>query len=589
MKEIGAIMKKLLVLATIYLIFVINAFSQPYIRVYRTSGGQLYGELEDYNQDTTGACVRTQTPAFLNDTLTNEDCRNQFYFGTTIGTVTLPTMLDDGKIFTIGYFPATTATRTLSIYQNGSGTSFDQITGGNIRDYIYISSSWYPYRQGSGGVTNYSNIILGDNARSIGADNIMIGREAFVASGDGTIGIGSFPTLTAGSVGIGYNIDALAGYCVSVGYESFSQNSCVAYGYSTYSLNSSVALGYNANAQNNSIVVGRDALASTGGVALGYDSDGRNKNVSLGYQAGKSATRGNNLFIENSSDTLTPLIYGEFDNDYIKINDSLAVGNLEGTGTRFVTTGADGQLIAGDTVTAYSLPSGTLSQTLRHDGTGWESTDIFKVTATPSLVFTGSGSTERFKVNPGGEITSSALSGTGVRNVVCNASGELQAGFGSYSVAAYTTPPADDSITTSLTQSSISFSISSNEVWAFEIVLYAINLSTTADQNIYLQLEKTGSDTVQSCVGSITYTYYYSTLSDYVMKQANSYLNLTDIANYATVYGSILGDGRSIIKINGVVENDGDAGTFALFWKKDPSADPLYIRRVSHITATKVP
>ena len=51
------------------------------------------------------------------------------------------------------------------------------------------------------------------------------------------------------------------------------------------------------------------------------------RNVFIGYRAGWSETGSNRLYIANSM-TSNPLIYGEFDNDYLKIN-----GDLDVTGT----------------------------------------------------------------------------------------------------------------------------------------------------------------------------------------------------------------------------------------------------------------
>lgn len=87
--------------------------------------------------------------------------------------------------------------------------------------------------------------------------------------------------------------------------------------------NNNIAIGYNANYYNqtgsNNTIIGTEA---------GNGSSNHNKsgNVFLGYQAGFSETASNKLYIENSN-AASPLIYGEFDNDYIKIN-----GDFETTG-----------------------------------------------------------------------------------------------------------------------------------------------------------------------------------------------------------------------------------------------------------------
>ncbi len=64
------------------------------------------------------------------------------------------------------------------------------------------------------------------------------------------------------------------------------------------------------------------------GYQSGWNCTGGN-NVFLGYRSGYQEGGSNKLYIENSWNT-SPLIYGEFDNDYVKIN-----GNFEVTGTLY--------------------------------------------------------------------------------------------------------------------------------------------------------------------------------------------------------------------------------------------------------------
>jgi hypothetical protein len=55
-------------------------------------------------------------------------------------------------------------------------------------------------------------------------------------------------------------------------------------------------------------------------------------NIFLGHNAGRYETGSNKLYISNS-DTSTPLIYGEFDNQYLEINASVTVDDSVGIGT----------------------------------------------------------------------------------------------------------------------------------------------------------------------------------------------------------------------------------------------------------------
>ncbi|MEA2095254.1 MAG: tail fiber domain-containing protein, partial [Candidatus Cloacimonadota bacterium] len=66
-------------------------------------------------------------------------------------------------------------------------------------------------------------------------------------------------------------------------------------------------------------------------------------NIFLGYRAGYQESGSNKLFIENSMSS-SPLIYGEFDNDYVKINgDFQATGELRDSGGD---AGTGGQLLS---------------------------------------------------------------------------------------------------------------------------------------------------------------------------------------------------------------------------------------------------
>ena len=96
-----------------------------------------------------------------------------------------------------------------------------------------------------------------------------------------------------------------------------------------------IALGYSAGYRNDghyNIFIGEEAGRNHDGgddnIFLGYRSGYENEsgegNIFLGYKAGYNETGDNKLYIHNSGST-SPLIYGEFDNDYLKINGELEV------------------------------------------------------------------------------------------------------------------------------------------------------------------------------------------------------------------------------------------------------------------------
>jgi len=83
------------------------------------------------------------------------------------------------------------------------------------------------------------------------------------------------------------------------------------------------------------IGIGYEALTALttglGNVAVGYQSGYSlttgQQNVMLGYKAGYNETGSNKLYIANS-DTTTPLIYGEFDNEIVNVNGKLKPNSI---------------------------------------------------------------------------------------------------------------------------------------------------------------------------------------------------------------------------------------------------------------------
>jgi len=152
----------------------------------------------------------------------------------------------------------------------------------------------------------------------------------------------------------GYSSALYSYYNVSIGYEALEEsgfnntalgaqslkydtgNSNTGIGYKTlYKItgNKNTAVGTNALCNlingNNNMVLGAWSLYNNvlgnNNVALGtftgYNAIGSN-NVFIGYKAGYNEQGDNKLYIDNS-DTSTPLIYGDFSEDYITINGKL--------------------------------------------------------------------------------------------------------------------------------------------------------------------------------------------------------------------------------------------------------------------------
>ncbi len=147
-------------------------------------------------------------------------------------------------------------------------------------------------RTGYGITTSWSNSLLGTNAGLFligGNSNIGVGYAAIQGatwySAIGNVVIGNYALV---NITTDNDYNTIAGYYAGQ-YLRGDEN---------------VAIG---------------AYSSGGG--SNYSADGR---VTIGYAAGQNDTNSDVLYIANSN-TATPLIYGEFDNNYLKINDNLEV------------------------------------------------------------------------------------------------------------------------------------------------------------------------------------------------------------------------------------------------------------------------
>jgi len=168
--------------------------------------------------------------------------------------------------------------------------------------------------------TNTENTAFGIGTGSsiTGLNNTLFGNSA-----------GRSLTSGANNLFFGYN----AGYSVATHDENVALG-----GYALNSLNAgngNLALGYQSM---------QNTITSYGSVAIGGRA-GRNigsYSVAIGFNAGENETGTNKLYIANSN-TTTPLIYGEFNNNIVKINDTVYVDNItEYTASNGITLGDGG-------------------------------------------------------------------------------------------------------------------------------------------------------------------------------------------------------------------------------------------------------
>ena len=187
------------------------------------------------------------------------------------------------------------------------GSNPNNIGGGSVGIYKAAASS-YAVAIGQASNANVSGgVAIGLQAMS--GDGVAIGNRAGTAN----------TSTNVGNVNIGVN----AGHrYYNVGGQDF--NNTVNIGYEA-----GRSMAYNTSITGNSVNIGYQTgyFAEGGnnvmiGYRAGYGVDGTSTgsgNVFLGNSAGYNETGSDKLYIANSN-TTTPLIYGEFDNDLCRVN-----------------------------------------------------------------------------------------------------------------------------------------------------------------------------------------------------------------------------------------------------------------------------
>ena len=232
-----------------------------------------------------------------------------------------------------GFFNTAVGYRSLHSNSNGSSN---------------VSIGWRALDSNTGGA---SNVAIGLNTmrlNSTGFGNTASGYSALSHNSNGDYNtVHGYEALSTNQAG---------DHNSAVGYQSlyFSTGS-----YNT-ALGSSSLLSMATGSNNVALGAWADQFNQGGSnnVILGFeagrqiDNHNASGNVFIGHRAGYNSLGSNKLYIENS-DSNAPLIYGEFDNNKVKIN-----GDCE---------------IAGEfTISNYTLPAedGTTGQVLETDGSG---------------------------------------------------------------------------------------------------------------------------------------------------------------------------------------------------------------------------
>jgi len=219
------------------------------------------------------------------------------------------------------------------------------------------------------GVSNTANGVEALYGNNTGSNNVAIGNSALHdnIAGSNAVAIGKSAMVYSNNTTTAYD-----NHNVAIGFESLrgsttpannTGNFNTAIGYQTLLNNSTgqensaigdQALLFNATGRYNT-ATGRSSLSSnvsgyyntaTGYAALGnttgeqntaigatalYNNSTGSGNVAIGYNAGYNELGSNKLYIENSN-SATPLIYGEFNNDIVKINGQIKVNRVTTVG-----------------------------------------------------------------------------------------------------------------------------------------------------------------------------------------------------------------------------------------------------------------
>mgnify|MGYP005992412703 CR=1 FL=1 len=277
----------------------------------------------------------------------------------------------NGSAVAVGYQALTNITtgagNTAVGYQAGAALT----TGG--------SNTLFGYQAGQNLTDQARNVAIGDGAMSTsvnGYDNTAVGHDALYSLSsvfNNNVAIGKDAarsvTGTSGSVFVGGSASTV----------------------SNANVNSVTVIGWSAQTKEDGVSVGRQSVGGTSTVTVGRSAgnSSSDSSVFLGYQAGSSETGDNKLYIENSNST-TPLIYGEFDNDILRVN-----GSFEVTGGL---TADDGSLTAagdygkGAEVWYQGTSTPTAGSVYYLDSSGnWANTDASAVATAKGMLSVSAG------------------------------------------------------------------------------------------------------------------------------------------------------------------------------------------------------
>ena len=341
-------------------------------------------------------------------------------------------------------------------------------TDGSPGFYFYNGSSWVVVGSESMSINDLSDGKAGGNSVFLGSGagavdngsnnyNVGVGNDALNKNTTGlcntAIGMSSLYSNTGGRYNIAIGKTSLynsttGNFNVAVGSESLKYNTtgCSNTTIGDMSLYSSTTGNYNAAVGAEALFINTSGGHNTAiGSLAGYSNNGSG-NVFLGYQAGKDESNSNKLYIENS-ESGSPLIYGEFDNNLLKFNGSLELANgTSASSLKFYEPSGSGSnytrfLSQAQTAdVTYTLPAadGTDGQILNTNGSGslsWAN----DATGATSINGLSDGKSDGYSVflgsNSGNsDDGSNNNTGLGLEALYSNISGEHNTAIGRYAL-----------------------------------------------------------------------------------------------------------------------------------------------------------
>ena len=245
---------------------------------------------------------------------------------------------DEGSFGAIQFQDGVPSDTDFKLYRNGLdlyfGTSNLSSGGSGVSAIDHLTDAKY----------DTESLFIGDGAGASDDAGVSDGIKNFNLA----VGKNALSTNTTGRTNVAFGNSALlenidGSWNTAIGSSSMR--------YFTSGMNN-VALGfqsnyYNQTGSNNTVIGHKAGYGSTG---MSYSG-----NVFIGFKAGFNETESDKLYIENS-DISTPLIWGDFENDSVKVNGRTHITNSlsVGSGSKAVMTNS---LAVGNNTEAHGLTS----------------------------------------------------------------------------------------------------------------------------------------------------------------------------------------------------------------------------------------